>query len=166
MRNHCPLGQHMPSMVSWYGKSHTYKRFCFETACMSSILFISPTVSRGTQLTQLAIQYSTVIGRVLFTQIICYKTQNKTTFILQYSTLKSTVVRCNSWHTGAGMSEQARKVTDWRTERRWEMVERKDHQQQKTEGKLQFHSSLTLMECTFTSLKSPQLEGSYIGDLL
>ena len=34
------------------------------------------------------------------------------------------------------MSEQARRVTDWRRERRWEMVELKDRQQQDTEGKL------------------------------
>ena len=32
-------------------------------------------------------------------------------------------------------------------------VELKDHQQQEMEGKLQFHSRPTLMECTFTSLK-------------
>ena len=30
-------------------------------------------------------------------------------------------------------------------ERRWEMVELKDGQQQEMEGKLQFHSCLTLM---------------------
>ena len=34
------------------------------------------------------------------------------------------------------MSEQARRVTAWRRERRWEMVELKDRQQQDTEGKL------------------------------
>ena len=30
---------------------------------------------------------------------------------------------------GLALSEQARRVTDWRKERRWEMVELKDHQQ-------------------------------------
>ena len=34
------------------------------------------------------------------------------------------------------------------------------------EGKLPFHSHLTLMERTFTSLGSSQLEGSYVGGLL
>ena len=45
------------------------------------------------------------------------------------------------------------------------MVELKDHQQQETEGKLQFHSRLMLMEhvCIF---ESSQLEGLYVGDLL
>ena len=43
---------------------------------------------------------------MLFTQIIHQKqtnTKNKTSLILQYSTLKSTVVQYNSWHTGAGI---------------------------------------------------------------
>ena len=71
---------------------------------------------------------------ILFTQIIHKKqTQKvkKTFLILHYSTLKSTVVQ---YSTTAGTqhlasSEQARKVTDWRRERKWEMVELKDHQQ-------------------------------------
>ena len=69
----------------------------------------------------------------------------KTFLILQYSTLKSTVVQYNSWHTGLASSEQARRVTDWGRERRWEMVELKDHQQLETQHKLQFHSHLMLM---------------------
>ena len=44
---------------------------------------------------------------------------------------------------GLALSEQARSVTDWRRERRQEMSELKD-QQQEAEGKLQ-HSHLTLM---------------------
>ena len=52
----------------------------------------------------------------------------KTFLILQCSTLKSTVVQYNSWLTGAGVSEQARRVTDRRRDRRWEMVQLKDHQ--------------------------------------
>ena len=39
-------------------------------------------------------------------------------------------------------SEQARRVTDTRRERRWEMVGLQDRQQQETEGKLQFHSHI------------------------
>ena len=35
----------------------------------------------------------------------------------------------NSWHTGLASSGQARRVTDWRRDRRWEMVELKGHQQ-------------------------------------
>jgi hypothetical protein len=34
------------------------------------------------------------------------------------------------------LSEQARRVTDWRKERKWEMVELKDNQQQKTMGEM------------------------------
>ena len=56
------------------------------------------------------------------------------------------------------MSKQARRVTDWRRERRWETVELKDRQQQEMEGKLQFHSHLTLMECMFASLKVHNLK--------
>ena len=33
-------------------------------------------------------------------------------------------------------SEQAKRVTHWRRERRWEMVQLKDRQQQETKGKL------------------------------
>ena len=61
--------------------------------------------------------------------------------ILEYSTLKSTVVRYNSWHMGLARSEQA-SVPDWRRER-GEMVAMKDHQTQEAEGELQFHSRLT-----------------------
>ena len=35
-------------------------------------------------------------------------------------------------------NEQARRVTDWRRERRWEMVELKDRQQQEMEGNCNF----------------------------
>ena len=49
--------------------------------------------------------------------------------ILQCSTLQSIVVPYNSWLTGASMSEQARRVTDWRRERRWEMLELNHRQQ-------------------------------------
>ena len=70
---------------------------------------------------------------ILFTQIIHKKqTQKieKTFLILQYSTLKSTVVQYNiAGIQGLASSEQARKVTDWRRERKWEMVELKDRQQ-------------------------------------
>ena len=45
------------------------------------------------------------------------------------------------------------------------MLEWKGHQQQETEGNLQFHSRLTLMQCTFVIFESSKLEGSYVGDL-
>ena len=43
------------------------------------------------------------------------------------------------------MSGRTRRVTDRRRERRWEMVELKDGQQQEMEHKLQFLSWLVLM---------------------
>ena len=49
---------------------------------------------------------------ILFTQIALKKqTQKikKTLLILQYSTLKSTVVQYNSWHTGAGIEWTGKK---------------------------------------------------------
>ena len=49
--------------------------------------------------------------------------------ILQYSTSKSTVVSTTVGLQGLPSSEQARRVTNWRRERRWEVVELKDHQQ-------------------------------------
>ena len=85
---------------------------------------------------------------MLFMQII-HKTK-KCFLILQYSTLVYSIM---AGIQGLQSSERARRVTDWRRERRWEMVELKDRQQQETEGKLQCHSRLTLMECTFISLQ-------------
>ena len=38
------------------------------------------------------------------------------------------------------------------------MVELKDHQPEEMEGKLQFHSRLTWMECTFAPLKVRNLK--------
>ena len=64
---------------------------------------------------------------------------------------------------GLALSEEARRVTDWRRERRWEMVELKGHQQQEMEGKLQFHLCLMLMERTFASLKVHNLKFVYRG---
>ena len=62
------------------------------------------------------------------------------------------------------LSEQERRASDRRREKRWEMVELKDHQQRETEGKLRFHSHLMSMEHIFASLNL-QLEVLY-GDLL
>ena len=45
----------------------------------------------------------------------------------------------NSWHTGLAWSEQARTVADWKKERRWEMVELKDGQQQEM-GTISLHA--------------------------
>ena len=39
---------------------------------------------------------------------------------------------------GLALSEQAGGVTDWRRERRWEMVQLKDRQQQDMEGNCNF----------------------------
>ena len=46
---------------------------------------------------------------------------------------------------GLAWSEQARQATDWRRERRWEMVELKDCEQWETVGMLQSHSCWMLM---------------------
>ena len=40
-------------------------------------------------------------------------------------------MQCNSWHTGAGSEWTARGVTDWRRERKWEMVELKDRRKRR-----------------------------------
>lgn len=68
-----------------------------------------------------------------------------------------------SYNTAAGTqalasSEETRRVADWREDRRWEVTELKGRQQQETTGKLQFHSHLTLRECTFPSLKVRNLK--------
>ena len=79
--------------------------------------------------------------------------------MLQYSTLKSTVVQYNrAGIQGLAWSEQARRVADWRGERRWEMGKLKDIQQEEMEGKPWFHSRLTLMECILASLKVRNLK--------
>ena len=84
----------------------------------------------------------------------------ETFLILQYRILKSTVL----YSTAAGIqgltsSEQARRVIDLRMERRWEMVELKDHQQ--GDGG-QAATSLTpdIDEARVQVSESPQLEGS------
>lgn len=81
-----------------------------------------------------------------FTQIICKKQANtkktkKAFLILLYSTLKSMGVQ--RWHTGAGIGGD--RVADWEEERRWEIVELKDGQQEELEGKLQFPACLALV---------------------
>ena len=37
---------------------------------------------------------------------------------VQHSTLKSIAVQYNNWQTGATINEKARKVTDWRRQRK------------------------------------------------
>ena len=82
---------------------------------------------------------------ILFIQITHKKHKNKENIlILQYSTSKSTVVSTTFGVQGLPSCEQARTVTSWRREKRWEMAELKDDQQQEMEGKLQFHSYLML----------------------
>ena len=62
---------------------------------------------------------------MLFTQII-YKNKQKTFSILQYSTLKSTEYSITAGIQGLELSEQARRATDRRRERRLKMAEWKD----------------------------------------
>ena len=62
---------------------------------------------------------------ILFTQII-YKNKQKrkkTFSVLQYSTLKSTEYSITAGIQGLELSEQARRATDRRRERRREMAE-------------------------------------------
>lgn len=51
---------------------------------------------------------------------------------VQHSTLKSIAVQYNNWQTGATINEKARKVTDWRRQRK-EMIALKDPQIWETE---------------------------------
>ena len=82
--------------------------------------------------------------------------------------MKRTVVQqlaSRGWHQ---VNRQEEVLTGW-GERRWDMVELKDHQQQEMEGRLQVRLALThetgqqTRVCIF---ESSHLEGSYIGDLL
>ena len=50
-------------------------------------------------------------------------------------------------------SEQAGSLSDWRKERRWEMVELKHRQQQEAAGQLPAHSHLMPAEGSLVSLK-------------
>ena len=59
--------------------------------------------------------------------------------------LKITIIYHNSWYIGLALNEQATRVTDWRRERRQKVVELKNHPQQETDGKLQFHACLMLI---------------------
>ena len=59
---------------------------------------------------------------------------------------------------GPAFTEQARGVTNWRRERRWEMVELKDRPAIGDEGKLQFHASLMLMQHPFASWEIQNLK--------
>ena len=67
----------------------------------------------------------------LFTEIIC---KNTNIFNLTVQYLVKYSIRAGI--QGLALSEQVRRVTDWRRERRREKVEMKDHQQQETESKL------------------------------
>ena len=60
---------------------------------------------------------------------------------------------------GLASREQAGRVTDWRRERRREMVGLKGHQRQEMEGRLPLHSHLALTRHTFASVKVCNLKG-------
>ena len=72
------------------------------------------------------------------------------------------VVQYNNWHT----SEQARRVTNWRRERKWKMEELKNRQQQETGGQ----AAISLMPNSDGThihiFESLQLKGSCVRDLL
>ena len=114
---------------------------------------------------------------IFFTQINTLKKKNKKkenifNFTVQYLEKYSGTVQ---QHTGIVTEWTEKRAPGWRKERRWEMVELKDHQQQETEGKLQFHSGLTLMAQVLVPCwnqmqaritERSQREGSYVADLL
>jgi len=62
----------------------------------------------------------------------------KAFLILQYSILKKYSSTVQQLALGAGSNEQARRVTDWRRERRGEMVELQDHQQRRQRASCNF----------------------------
>ena len=66
---------------------------------------------------------------------------------------------------GLASSEQARRVTDWRREWRWEMVELKDRQLgDGGQAAILLTPDIDGMHvCIF---ESSQLEGSHVGDLM
>ena len=72
---------------------------------------------------------------ILFTQIIHKKQthiknkENIFNLTVQYLEKYSSTVQQLAYRGWLALSEQAIRVTDWRRERRWEMVELKDHQQ-------------------------------------
>ena len=71
-----------------------------------------------------------ILHNTLYTM---HKNKHKNKHFRSYSTLKSTVVQYTDDIPGLALSEQARRVTDWR-ERRWELIALKDCQQQETGG--------------------------------
>ena len=68
------------------------------------------------------------------------------------------VVQYNCLHIGTGISGTGKKsycLEEGEVEGDGEL---EDHQQQETEGKLQFHSCQMMRECKFTSLKACNLK--------
>ena len=99
-------------------------------------------------------------------QIIYKNQKNETVLILQYSILKSTVIKYNSWHTGAGIAWIG-KNSYWLEE--WEEAGDGGAKGSSVVGR-GGHAAVSLMPdvdgmyiCIFESL---QLEGLYIGDEL
>ena len=91
-----------------YSESPTYEWIPFKEC-----LHKSNKANLGTQLTQLTIQYYTVIVLQDFSHKNTEKitdTKNKETFLtLQYNILKSTVGHYNTWHPGAGIKWTGKK---------------------------------------------------------
>ena len=80
---------------------------------------------------------------ILFTWYIKNNSkENIFSLIVQY--LEKYSSKYNSWHTGPGIQWTGKKSYGI-GERKWEMGELKDRQQQETESELPFHSHLTLM---------------------
>ena len=105
---------------------------------------------------------------MLFTQIIHKNKQTqkikKTFLILQYSTLKSTVVQYNSWHTGAGIEWTGKKIY-WLEE--GEKDGRAEGSSAVGDGGQAAVSLMPDINGTHVRIfESSQLEGLYVGHLL
>ena len=86
----------------------------------------------------------------------------KTSLILLYSTLKSTVVQYSSWHSGTGI--------EWTGKKSYWLEKGGGGAEGPAAlgggGKLQFHSHLAFDRIHVHIFESLRLEGLYIGDLL
>ena len=95
-----------------YNKSPIYKWVPFQEHIHKSSLFISPT--KLAKVPTKTISYTVLYCNsfiILFTQVIINKKHKRLRkhLILWYSTLKSTVVQYNSWHTEAGIEWTGKK---------------------------------------------------------
>ena len=145
----------MPAAPGVYSNSYPWSQWCHGTisssvAPFSSCLQFFP-VSGSFPMSQFFASGDQIIGASISAPDLPMKINLTTQYIKKYSSTTSGIQKLAS-------SEQARRVTGGKREWRWEMVGLQGHQQYEMEGKLQFHSHLTLMEHTFPSLKAHNLK--------